>query len=151
VVVSTFLALTLASVPLQAATASGSFSVSATVLESCAASAGPVSYASTGWTTVSGSSTVSVQCSHSTPYNVAMDSGAGSGATVAARNLSGTASVVLRYWAGTGRRGGFVSVRSADQGTSGSGQSFAAPLQVPVDESQAEEPDADAVIVTITY
>jgi len=70
------LAIALTSAPLDAATASTSFNVSATVQAACAVSASSIAYPTyKGTAAASAKSTVSVKCSNPTPYSVGQTAG----------------------------------------------------------------------------
>jgi spore coat protein U-like protein len=75
----------------QAATATTSILVSATILQSCAITALPLAfglYDPTSSTPHDGSTTVSVICTTGTPFNIGLNAGGGSGATVASRKMT---------------------------------------------------------------
>jgi spore coat protein U-like protein len=75
-----------------AATATNTFGVSATVEASCSVSATPLAFGSFSAFagTQDATSTVSVTCSNTTPYDVGLDAGAGTNATTANRLLTHT-------------------------------------------------------------
>lgn len=75
----------------QATTATTSFAVSATVASGCAITALPLafgSYDAAGSSAVDATTTVTVVCTVGTPYNVGLNAGGTSGATVATRKLA---------------------------------------------------------------
>ncbi len=74
-------------------TVTTTFLVQVTLTASCAVSANTLNFGSSVGlltTAVTGSSTLSVTCSNTTPYNVGLDAGTVSGSTVAARLMAGT-------------------------------------------------------------
>jgi spore coat protein U-like protein len=90
------LGLALVAVPYGARAGSNSttFNVTITLVSSCAISASNLSFGTgVGLLTsaVSGSTTLSVTCSNTTPYNVGLDGGNVSGSTVTSRLMAGTA------------------------------------------------------------
>ena len=126
-----FLAIALASVPVDAATASASFSVSATVQAACAVSASSMRFGSYDGRAVSATSTVSVNCAPSTPYNVGLSPGLAPGAPVAGRKMIGPGSALLGYSLRSGA-GGIVNWVPAGQYVAGGAY-------------------ADTITVTVTY
>ncbi|MBA8880828.1 Csu type fimbrial protein [Phyllobacterium myrsinacearum] len=86
--------------PAFAATATGSFGVHITIESSCVVvSASDMTFANTGVITanVDSTSTLSVQCTNTTPYSIGLNIGTGSGATVAVRKMTGPAAATINY------------------------------------------------------
>lgn len=84
-------AIALVSGAASAATATSTLSVSATVLKSCTVATTPVlfgNYDPTSATAKTGTGSVAVTCTSGTSYDVGLDAGAGTGATVASRKLT---------------------------------------------------------------
>ena len=142
-----------------AATASTTFSVTATVLASCNVSAGTLAFGS--YSPASGSptdamSTINVVCTNGTTYTVALDGGSTAN-NVAARAMNDTHSHMLTYgiytdsarstvWGdGTG-----ATVTQAGTGN-GATQSLTAYGRVPAAQFAAAGSYADTVTVTVTY
>jgi spore coat protein U-like protein len=74
-----------------AATATATFSVSATVVKACVISATPLSFGTYDPTTASpvdGTTTVTVTCTNGTSYNVGLNAGTSAGATVTSRKMT---------------------------------------------------------------
>jgi spore coat protein U-like protein len=71
-----------------------SFTVSLTLQANCTISANPLSFSSTGVlsTAIDQQTSVAIDCTNTTPYNVGLDAGTVSGSTVANRLLAGTTS-----------------------------------------------------------
>jgi spore coat protein U-like protein len=87
--------LALISVGAQATTATNTFTVSTNVTASCAVSGSDLTFTdvdplANASTATNGTSTVSVTCSNTTPYDVGISAGAASGATVSARKMTHT-------------------------------------------------------------
>lgn len=83
-----------------AATATATFQVDATVVSSCSVSATNHSFGNydpLAALPTTGTSTVTVQCTLLTPYNIALNPGAGTGATVTARKMTKGGSDTLTY------------------------------------------------------
>jgi spore coat protein U-like protein len=90
---------TMAPAEAQASTATTSFSVSATVLSSCAVSASLLAFGSynpIASTATTGNTTLLVTCTSGTPYNIGLNPGTGTGATVASRKMT-SGSNLLSY------------------------------------------------------
>lgn len=79
------------------ATATGSFSATATVVATCVVSATSVAFGSYSTTQLDSTGQVTVICVNGTSYTVALDAGAGSGASVASRKMTGPSSQTLTY------------------------------------------------------
>ncbi|MFC5743893.1 spore coat U domain-containing protein [Dyella tabacisoli] len=73
-------------------TATATFLVSLTLQANCGITANPLNFGTTGVLTaaVNQSSTLSITCSNTTPYNIGLDAGTVAGSTVAARLMAGT-------------------------------------------------------------
>ena len=91
------LALSLASSPAVAATSTTTFTVSATVQAACQISAAPMAFGVYSGAAATTTSTVSVTCTNTTPYNVGLSAGQSTGATVANRKMAGPGSTFLSY------------------------------------------------------
>src|SRR5438105_1589729 len=89
-----------------ASTANATFNVQVTLTATCIInSASNLNFGSQGVLTanVDQSSTIQVQCTNTTPYNIGLDAGAGSGATMAARKMtSGGATVTYSLYSDSG-------------------------------------------------
>ena len=72
----------------QATTATGTIAVSATVLSFCAIAALPLAFGNYSNAVLNATTTLTVTCTTGTTYNVGLDPGIGTGATVAARKMS---------------------------------------------------------------
>ena len=71
-----------------AATATSSIAVSATVLSFCTITALPLAFGNYSTAVVNASTTVAVACTVGTTYNIGLDVGLGTGATVAQRKMT---------------------------------------------------------------
>ncbi|WP_235939346.1 Csu type fimbrial protein [Bradyrhizobium hipponense] len=90
----------LAPQPARAATATGQFNVTITIQSNCVVqSATDLAFGSQGVLTanVDAQSTISVQCTDTTPYTVGISAGNGAAATIAARKMTGTAAATVTY------------------------------------------------------
>ena len=93
--------------PLDAATSTSTMTVQMTITATCTVnSASALNFGTQGIlsTNVDQTSTIQVTCTNTTPYNIGLDAGTGSGATVAVRKLtSGGATVNYSLYSDTGR------------------------------------------------
>jgi spore coat protein U-like protein len=80
-----------------AATTTTTFAVTATVQATCIVSATPMAFGTYTGLLASATSTVSVTCTNTTPYNVGLNAGLATGATVATRKMTGPGSALLGY------------------------------------------------------
>lgn len=81
----------------RAATATTTFSVTATVQATCLISATNLSFGTYTGVVANSTSTISVTCTNTTPYNVGLDAGTASGATVTTRKMTGPGGATLSY------------------------------------------------------
>src|SRR6478752_1824635 len=87
-------------------------------------------------TNVDQTSTLQVTCTNTTPYNIGLDAGTGSGATVATRKLTSGGATVNYTLAGTGN---------------GTGQNYTVYGRIPTQSTPAPGNYADTITVTVTY
>ena len=80
-----------------ASTATTTFGVSATVQSTCLISATSLAFGTYTGVAVNSTSTVSVTCTNTTTYNVGLNAGLASGATVTTRKMTGPSSSLLAY------------------------------------------------------
>ena len=151
-----FMALGLCALPADAATATNSFAVSATVASTCLVSATSLGFGSYTGLVVPASSTVSVTCTNTTPYNVGLSAGLGTGATVTARKMTGPASALLAYglFQDAGHTVGWGVTAGTDT-VAGTGNGATQPItvygQIPTAQYVAPGAYADTITVTVTY
>jgi spore coat protein U-like protein len=96
-----------------------------------------------------------VQCTNTTPYNIGLDAGTGTGATVAVRKLS-TGGVTVNYtlYSDSGRTtvwGNTVSTDTVAATGNGASQSYTVYGRVPAQTTPAPGTYTDTVTVTVTY
>jgi spore coat protein U-like protein len=92
-----FLALGPASIPAGATTATSTFLVTATVASICTISTTPLAFGSYTGAISQVNTTVTVTCTNTTPYNLGLNAGLATGATVTTRSMTGPASALLSY------------------------------------------------------
>jgi spore coat protein U-like protein len=105
---------------------------------------------------VSATSTVSVKCTHSTPYNVGLSAGLAPGATVADRKMIGPGSALLEYSLrsdadGIVNWGQTVGVDTVAGTGNGSAQILSVLGQIPGGQYVVGGAYADTITVTVTY
>lgn len=147
----------------EAATAATTFQVQITLVASCAINATNLNFGSgVGLLTVavSGSTTLSVTCSNTTPYNVALDGGTVSTSTVTSRLMAGTAagntSTTLGFQLYS--NSGLTTVWGNTQGTntvsgvgSGAAQTLNVYGQVPVQTTPKPDTYQTTITATVSY
>ena len=144
--------------PAKAATASSTFTVKMTVNSSCVInSASTLNFGSQGVITanVDNTSTLRVQCTNTTPYNIGLNAGAGTGATVAARKMTnGSATITYSLYSDSGRTtvwGNTVGTNTVAATGNGASQSFTIYGRVPPQTTPAAATYTDTITVTVTY
>jgi spore coat protein U-like protein len=160
------LAAVLASVataPGRAATSGGSFQVNATIVSACTVSGSTLTFGAsinplTVGVPLDSTSTLTVQCTNTTPYSVSLNAGANAGgaSNFAARAMkNGTYSMGYQLYTDTGRSsiwGDGTGTSVVSQGTgSGSNQSLTVYGRVSSLLGAVPGTYTDTVTVTITY
>jgi len=141
-----------------AATTTSNFTVQVSITASCTInSASTLNFGSQGVLTanVDQTSTLAVQCTNTTPYNIGLDAGTGSGATVATRKMtSGGATVNYSLYSDSGRTtvwGNTVSTDTVAATGNGAAQSYTVYGRVPSQTTPAPGTYTDTITVTVTY
>jgi spore coat protein U domain-containing protein, fimbrial subunit CupE1/2/3/6 len=141
-----------------AATTTSSFTVQMTVTASCTInSASTLNFGSQGVlaANVDQTSTIQVQCTNTTPYNIGLNAGVGTGATVALRKLTNGANT-LNYtlYSDSGRTtiwGNTVGTDTVAASGNGAAQSYTVYGRVPPQSTPAPAAYTDTITVTVTY
>ncbi len=141
-----------------ASTVTTTFPVQLTITSACAInSASTLNFGSQGVLTaaVNQTSTIQVQCTNTTPYNIGLDAGAATGATVTTRKMtSGGATVGYALYSDAGRTtnwGNTVGTDTVSGSGSGVSQSYTVYGQVPAQSTPAAATYTDTITVTVTY
>lgn len=105
---------------------------------------------------ITSTGSIGVQCTNTTPYNIGLNAGAGSGATVSARKLSSGAGATITYEiyrdsARTQIWGDTVGSNTAAGTGNGAVQTITVYGRVPVQNTPAAGSYTDTVTVTVTY
>jgi len=145
--------------PAQGATASGSMTVRITIQAECKVlTATDMDFGTEGVidADIDQTSTISVQCTNTTPYNVGLSAGGGAGATIAIRKMTGPASATIDY--SLYRDAGRAQLWGTTIGTdtvSGTGNGALQPLtvygRVPPQTTPGAGVYTDTVAITVTY
>jgi spore coat protein U domain-containing protein, fimbrial subunit CupE1/2/3/6 len=141
-----------------AATATTTMTVQVTITASCTInSASTLNFGTQGVlaTNVDQTSTLQVTCTNTTPYNIGLNAGTGSGATVATRKLtSGANTVNYTLYSNSGRTtvwGNTVSTDTVAGTGNGSAQSYTVYGRIPAQTTPAPGSYTDTITVTVTY
>ena len=140
------------------ATTTTNFTVQVTVTASCIiSSASTLNFGSQGVLSanVDQTSTIQVQCNNGTPYNIGIDAGAGTGATVTTRKMTNAANTIdyalYRDAARTLIWGNTVGTNTVSSTGNGAAQSHTVYGRVPAQTTPAAATYTDTVTVTVTY
>lgn len=144
------------STPAKAATLTTSFGVSVTVQASCLVTASSMTFGTYSGAAVNATSTVSVTCTNSTPYNVGLSAGMATGSIVDTRKMTGPGSATLGYALasnsqGTVNWGQTVGTDTVAGTGNGSTQALTVRGQIPAGQYVAPGSYSDSVTVTVTY
>ncbi len=133
-----------------------SFTVTTTILPSCTITSASLSFGTYIGIVRDASAIITVRCSNGTPYNVGLNAGTASGATVATRKMIGPGAALLSYnlFRDAGRTINWGNTIGTDTGPgtgSGANQSVYVYGRLPAQQRVTPGAYADTVIATITY
>jgi spore coat protein U-like protein len=141
-----------------AATATTTMTVQVSITATCLInSASTLNFGTQGVlsTNVDQTSTIQVTCTNSTPYNIGLDAGTGTGATVATRKLTGGANTVnYMLYSNSGRTtiwGNTVSTDTVAGTGNGAAQNYTVYGRIPAQTTPAPGNYTDTITVTVTY
>jgi spore coat protein U-like protein len=141
-----------------AATATTTMTVQMTITATCLVnSASTLDFGTQGVlsTNVDQTSTIQVTCTNTTPYNIGLNAGTGTGATVATRKMtSGANTVNYTLYSNSGRTtlwGNTVGTDTVAATGNGAAQSYTVYGRVPAQTSPAPGTYTDTITVTVTY
>ncbi len=137
-------------------TATAQFSVTATGVKDCTASATNLAFGNYTGAVNNSTSTISVTCTSGTTYTVGLNAGTATGATVTSRSMTGPGSALLKYslFNNSGRttNWGNTSATNWVSGTgSGSAQALTVYGQVPAKQYVTPGSYTDTITVSVTY
>lgn len=139
-----------------AATASGTLTISASVVASCTVVGSAIAFGAYTQTVVNQTGTITVLCTNGTAYNVGLDAGTGTGASVSNRKMSASGGGTLNYalYRDSARSNNWGSTIGTDTVTgTGSGltQTLTVYGQIPASQTPLAGSYSDTVTVTLTY
>lgn len=135
-------------------TGSRSFTVTATVAANCLISTTNLAFGNYVGTQLNASATVAVNCTNTTSYNVGLNAGTATGATVTTRKMKfGTALLNYALFSNSGRTINWGSTSAQGVAGTGSGSNQQIIVYGRVAAGQYVVPGAysDAIIATVTY
>ena len=145
-------------IPALSATTTTTFTVQITITASCVInSASTLNFGTQGVPTanVDQTSTIQVQCTNATPYNIGLNAGTGTGATVNTRKMSsGGGAVDYTLYRDAGRTqiwGNTVGTDTVSGAGSGASQSYTVYGRAPPQATPGAATYTDTVTVTVTY
>jgi spore coat protein U-like protein len=150
------LALGLVARPASATTVTTTFAVTATVQSTCLVSATAMAFGTYTGALATSTSTVSVTCSNTTPYNIGLSAGLATSATVTTRAMTGPGAATLTYglFQDSGHSTNWGQTVSTDTvaGTgNGAAQAITVYGQAAAGQYVAPGSYADTITATITY
>ena len=145
--------------PAGAQTATGSFTVQIQITAECLInSATTLDFGASGVlsSAKTGTSVITVQCTNGTTYNVGLNAGLGTGATVASRRMTGPASATVTYSLYTDAThttvwGETIGTDTVAGTGTGAAQAYTVYGQVPAQSTPAVGTYSDTITVTVTY
>jgi spore coat protein U-like protein len=150
-------ALGLASTPASATTTvTTTFGVSATVQSTCLISATALAFGTYTGAVSNATSAVSVTCTNTTTYNVALNPGVATGATVTTRKMTGPSSSLLNYslFSNSGMTTNWGQTVGTDTVTgtgNGSAQNITVYGQIPASQYVNPGSYADTITASVIY
>jgi spore coat protein U-like protein len=140
-----------------ATTATSTFTTQVTVNSTCIVSSGNIDFGPVGVLTanVDASSTLTVQCTNTTVYDIGLNAGTGSGASVATRKMTnGSATVNYSLYTDSAHTtvwGNTIGSDVVHATGNGAAQSYPVYGRVPPQTTPAAGVYTDTITVTVTY
>lgn len=140
-----------------ASTATSAFQVTATVGATCTLTSTNLAFGGYSGSQLAATSTLSVVCTLSTPYNVGLSAGISTGATVSSRAMTGSTSAALLHYglyadaAHTVNWGNTVGTDTLAGVGTGTAQALTIYGMIPASQGVPADSYADTVTATITY
>ncbi len=137
------------------ATGTTSFPVSVTVLSGCAITATTLAFGNYTGSLINSTSTISVTCTNTTPYNVGLNAGTATGATVTTRKMqNGTHLLGYALYQNSGHSTNWGNTVGTDTEV-GTGSGAVQPLtvygQLPAGQVVTQGNYTDTITATVTY
>lgn len=134
-----------------ASTATANMGVSATVQATCIVSTTAMAFGTYTGVVLPATSTITVQCTNTTPYTLGLNAGLATGATVTNRSMTGPGSALLGYglYTDSGHGTNFATLASVN----GTGAPVVTTVYGQVAASQYVAPGSytDTITATVTY
>jgi spore coat protein U-like protein len=132
------------------------FAVTATVSTTCFLTANSLNFGPYTSAQLDGTTTLNATCSSATPYNIGLDQGTSSGATINARAMSGPGSQLLSYSlfrdaAHTLNWGNTIGTDTVASTGTGASQSFSVFGRIPAAQFVGAGEYSDTITVTLTF
>jgi spore coat protein U-like protein len=132
------------------------FTVTGKVVAACTLSAGNLNFGSYSGALINANSTISVTCTNNTTYNVGLNAGTATGATVTNRSMTGPSSTLLGYKlfsnsSLTTNWGNTVGTDTVAGTGSGAVQNLTVYGQMPAGQKPRVGSYADTITATVTY
>jgi spore coat protein U-like protein len=137
-----------------ASTANTTFQVTASVQSACVISAAALPFGNYSGTQVDATTTISVTCTNTTPYNVGLDAGTSTGATVTARKMTnGAQTLNYALYSDSGRTVNWGNSTGSWVGGTGNGSAQTLTVYGRLAGSQYPTPGsyADTITATVNY
>jgi spore coat protein U-like protein len=137
-------------------TATATFSITAVITAACSISATNLTFGNYTGALINATSTVTVNCTNLAPFNIGLNAGNGSGATVTTRKMTGPASATLGYslFRDSGHTlnwGNTVGTDTLQETGTGSAVPYIVYGQVPASQFPATGAYTDTIVATVTY
>jgi spore coat protein U-like protein len=137
-------------------TATTDFTVTVTVAKACTVSATALAFGTYSGSLINANSTLTVTCTKTTAYNVGLNAGTATGATVTTRKMTGPASATLGYSlyqnsTHTTNWGNTVGTNTVAGTGTGAAQLLTVYGQVPAGQYPAPGAYSDTITVSVTY
>jgi spore coat protein U-like protein len=131
------------------------FTLTVTIVAACTISANPLSFGNYSGAVLDSTTTLSVTCTDTTPYNVGLSAGTATGATVTNRMMTGPGGATLDYSLSsnsthTTNWGNSTGSWVGGTGT-GSAQTLTVYGQVPANQHDVSGTYTDTIIATVNY
>lgn len=137
-------------------TATTHFTVTAVITGSCTISATNLSFGSYTGALINATSAVTANCTDLLPFNIGLNAGNGSGATVTTRKMTGPGAATLKYsmFRDSGRTlnwGNTVGTDTLAETGTGSAVQYTVYGQVPAGQVTTQGAYTDTIVATVTY
>jgi spore coat protein U-like protein len=139
-----------------AATTTTTFTVTANVTTNCTITANNLNFGAYSGVVLPGTTTLSATCSTGTPYNIGLNAGTSTGASVTTRKMTGPSTDLLAYGlfqdgAHSVNWGNTVGTDTVPSTGTGAAQSFTVFGQIPASQFVAAGAYQDTILVTLTF